>query len=348
VPHPPLGKTAEYDDYGSRERVELRSGAGVMAALHPRRILVFRPGAIGDTLLSFPALLALRRRFPGAEVWGVGNAAALRLAAAHGIIDRAEAFGAAWVSDLFGDQPVRSAWLATFDLGIVWMHTREAAADLAARLAAAGVGTVLPLVSFPAPGSRCHLADHLLATLEPLGIAGPRPDVSLALPGDGERLVILHPGAGGRHKRWPAAHFACLADRFANLGLPIAVTRGPADAAAVTAFLDLVRRARPIVLEELDLVDLAAILGRARLFIGNDSGITHLAALAGAPTVAIFGPYDPVYWAPLGRHVAVLDAGLRCPHRTDPRDGCRTCDMLAGLGVEVVWQAAVEMRKMVS
>ncbi|HLG51133.1 MAG TPA: glycosyltransferase family 9 protein, partial [Chloroflexota bacterium] len=76
--------------------------------------------------------------------------------------------------------------------------------------------------------------------------------------------------------------------------------------------------------------------------------ITHLAALAGAPTVAIFGPYDPIYWAPLGRYVAVIDAGLRCPHRTDPRDGCRTCDMLAGLGVEVVWQAAVEMRKMIS
>ncbi len=338
-------------------------------AHHPiRRILVLRPGAIGDTLLTFPALLALRRRFPGAEITVVGNRAPLDLGRAAGIVDQADAFGAAWVSDLFADAPTPAlrTRLEPFDLGVVWMHTAEAAADLALRLEAAGVLRALALVSFPLPGSGCHVADHLLKTLAPLGICGPRPPVTLGanpesrshdpqglaphLPlssGDGEEaggeaqpLVVLHPGAGGRHKRWPAERFAALADRFAELGCSIAVTAGPADEEAVAALRSAVRLARLEILEGLALDALARILARAHRFVGNDSGVTHLAALLNVPTVALFGPFDPRYWAPIGPRVVVVDAGQSCPHRDDPREGCRRCNGLASLEVEAVWQAA--------
>ncbi len=346
-----------------------------------QRIIVLRPGAIGDTLLTFPALLALRRRFPAAEITVVGNRAPLDLGRMDGILDHADAFGASWLSDLFADEPTPAlrARLEKFDLGVVWMHATEAATDLANRLHAAGVRQVLALVSFPPAGSRRHVADHLLETLAPLGIRGPRPTVTLHanpetksqslrdptshLPlrasngagrlfpgredgtigrpgGETHPLVILHPGAGGRHKRWPAERFAALADRFAELGGSIAVTAGPADEEAVAALRSVVRLAHPEILEGLALDELAGILAHAQLFVGNDSGVTHLAALLNIPTVALFGPFDPRYWAPIGPRVAVVDAGQSCPHRDDPREGCRQCNVLASLEVETVWQAA--------
>jgi ADP-heptose:LPS heptosyltransferase len=118
----------------------------------------------------------------------------------------------------------------------------------------------------------------------------------------------------------------------------LAVTSGPADEDAVAGLRAAL--GKPIgLLAGLDLPDLAPILARASLVVGNDSGITHLAALAGAPTVAILGPFHPAYWAPIGPRVAIVDAGRDCSHRQDPRDGCRQCDPLPSLTVDAVWDA---------
>jgi len=316
--------------------------------MRPKRILILRPGAIGDTLLTFPALLALRQRFPDSKVTVVGNANVLGLGVAAGIFDERDAFGAAWVADLFGDAPTPAlrTRLEPFDLGIVWMHTAEAADDLASSLERTGVKQVLPLVSFPPIGSRCHLADHLVRTLAPLGIGGPRPAIALRPAVERDSLVVVHPGAGGRHKRWPAERFAALADRCSEHGGDVALTCGPADEDAVAAVQSAVRGAQPRVLAGLGLDELAGLLARAHCFIGNDSGITHLASLLNVPTLALFGPYDPLYWAPIGERVAVVDAGTTCSHRDDPREGCRTCGALAALDVGTVWEATQRLLRL--
>jgi hypothetical protein len=363
------------------------------------RILILRPGALGDTLLTFPALALLRRYFPLATIEIIGNRPVLRLALEWGLADGVDAFGADWVGDLFGDAPTPALRerLQRYDLGIVWMHSTDAAADLARRLEAAGVRRTVPLISFPAAGSYRHVADHLVDTLAAHGIsepgalaasgfslgelwasgnpsdkdvltpslrsgpAGPRFGADFlrmrtlnslsprervrvreakgvhAQPSD-RRLAVLHPGAGARRKRWPAEQYAALGGRLIGRGYALAVTSGPADedaVAALRASLD-----QPIeLLADLELRDLAPILARASLVVGNDSGITHLAALCGAPTVAILGPFHLSYWAPLGPRVAVVDAGRDCTHRQDPRDGCRQCDPLPSLAVDTVWAA---------
>jgi ADP-heptose:LPS heptosyltransferase len=149
---------------------------------------------------------------------------------------------------------------------------------------------------------------------------------------------VLHPGAGARRKRWPAERYAALAERLVQCGFTLAATSDPADEDAVASLQAAL--SRPIrVLDALELRDLAVILGRASLVVGNDSGVTHLAALTGAPTLALFGPFDPAYWAPIGPRVAVLDAGRDCAHRQDPRDGCRQCDHLTRLKIDEVWAA---------
>lgn len=333
-------------------------GAGELSLSGGRkvnRVIIFRPGAIGDTLLTFPALAALRRRVPNARITVVGNRPALEVGRRAGVLDEAIAFGADWVSDLFGDEatPRLKDRLAGFDLGIVWMHSRDAAADLAARLGRAGVVRTFAAESFPRLGAGRHLADHLVSTLGSLGVeeketsaftlslnGGAGPSVAGEGGGAGRGLVVLHPGAGGRRKRWPADRFAAVARRLAAEGYGVALTRGPADEDAVDAVYRALGSLGISVLADLPLSDLAANLARARLFVGNDSGITHLAAMLGAPTLALFGPYDPAYWAPRGRRVVVLDAGNSCPHREDPREGCRQCALMDGLTVDEVWSAA--------
>jgi ADP-heptose:LPS heptosyltransferase len=312
---------------------------------------VLRPGAIGDTLLTFPALRALRERFPGAELTVVGNRPALEVGRQAGMLDQAEAFGADWVSDLFGDESTTVAreHLKRFDLGVVWMHDQSAATDLARRLEQAGVARAFAATSFPAPGSARHVADHLLDTLAPLGARRPvGGKVSLGMLTIGPmecrgtsspQRVLLHPGAGGRRKRWPAERFAEIGRRLARAGYDVAMTCGAADEDAVEATRRALGATSVQILANLPLDALAREIEHARRFIGNDSGITHLAAMLGVPTIALFGPYDPAYWSPIGPRVTVLDAGHTCPHRSDPREGCRQCPSMDLLDPETVWEA---------
>jgi heptosyltransferase-2 len=118
------------------------------------------------------------------------------------------------------------------------------------------------------------------------------------------RFVAIHPGSGAPRKNWPADRFASLAERL-TAARPFLLVEGPADAeAAAPAFrLPSAVRAR-----DLPTRVLGAVLARAGLFVGNDSGVSHLAAAWGAPVLALFGPTDPAQWAPVGPRVRVLRA----------------------------------------
>jgi ADP-heptose:LPS heptosyltransferase len=135
----------------------------------------------------------------------------------------------------------------------------------------------------------------------------PRPqDEAEALPLLGrlpERFLALHPGSGSPRKNWPAQRFAALAERLAA-GCPFLVVEGPADERAAAPL----RRPPAVIARGLSLRGLGALLSRAGLFVGNDSGVAHLAAAFGAPTLALFGPTSAAVWAPLGPRVRVLEA----------------------------------------
>jgi len=107
-------------------------------------------------------------------------------------------------------------------------------------------------------------------------------------------LAVIHPFAGSAKKRWPLACFRELARRLAP-HIAVEWCAGPQDE------LPGARRFE-------DLYDLAGWLATARIYIGNDSGPTHLAAAVGTPVVALFGPSDPAVWAPRGPHVAIAAA----------------------------------------
>jgi ADP-heptose:LPS heptosyltransferase len=246
-------------------------------------VLVLRPGALGDTLLAVPALRALRKAF--ARVTLAGNGSAARLLASVGEVDRGLGFD---------------------DLPLARLFRREdpAPGQVVAWMAATAREVTLLAPSRP-PAMDRHCARYLLETLAPLGIALDWDESPLKVTRRVSDEILVHPGSGSPAKNWPPERFARL---IRVLDAPVSLVVGEADsqaAAAVEACLG-----EPIPrLERLPLAELAARLAGCRAYVGNDSGVSHLAGLCGTRTVAIFGPSDRLVWRPLGPdvHVAVFE-----------------------------------------
>lgn len=124
-----------------------------------------------------------------------------------------------------------------------------------------------------------------------------------------DKLVVIHPGSGGEHKCWHIDNFLSLADRLGAEGTQIAFLLGPAEQERFDN--DTVRRLESvgICIAGVDITDVLQVLTWADCFVGNDSGVSHLAGVMGTRTVAIFGATTPDIYRPVGPHVHVLQPG---------------------------------------
>jgi ADP-heptose:LPS heptosyltransferase len=278
-----------------------------------QRVLVVRAGALGDLLLLRPAIAALQDAGHEVSLLAPSGPAAALIGTGAGDVAEAlpwesAAFAGLLVDDDSAD-PALAARLRPYHAAIAF--TRDA--TLARRLTRHIPAVVRHDPAPPAGGP--HAAAWLASALDAIGVtlrAEPpvlkpsaadhaRAQATLAaLPPD---FLALHPGSGSPAKNWPAERFAALA--IAAAPRPWLLVRGPADDEAA-AVLEPVAGA--CVARELPLRVLAAVLARAGAYVGNDSGITHLAAAAGARTIALFGPTDPRIWAPIGPRVEVIAA----------------------------------------
>ena len=275
-----------------------------------QRILAIRAGSLGDTILTFPAIAALAA--PGNRVELLGTLPYTELAKTPGLahdvhsIDRAR-FRAFF--DARAEDSELFAFLEAFDFIVAW-----------ARLPLLGVKAgrmQLPYVeTSPNPPEAVHASDHLMASVRELGFHTPVAPPELRF-GDPDALldrygltpasfVALHPSSGSPKKNWPSDWFAAFARCARAAGQDLLWIQGEADRDVVSS---LVRAVPGPVATELPLRDLATLLAASAAFIGNDSGVSHLAAAAGAPTVALFLSTDPRQWAPRGRLVRVVEAG---------------------------------------
>ena len=161
----------------------------------------------------------------------------------------------------------------------------------------------------PPPGGP-HASLWLAEALAPLGV-DPRHEPSPLLfteaerraardltPGMPDGFLAVHPGSGSRAKNWPLERFLEAARRL-SAGRPWLLVLGPAED-------DVLAPPDARLARSLPLRTLGAVLARADLFLGNDSGVSHLAAACGTRTLALFGPTDPELWAPVGRSVLTL------------------------------------------
>jgi ADP-heptose:LPS heptosyltransferase len=304
------------------------------------RCLVVHPGALGDVLLALPALAHL-----GALGFTRVLAAAARLGRLvqdGGGVEEAIDLEGLGLHHLFvaGAECPVPAGLRTFDAVVSWLGAGDP--EYVRRLAAASRRAIVDR-SRPAPGVRTHVGAHLLATLAPLGPLPAMPPGARLEPtpparawarswlgerglGAGE-VVLLQAGAGSPAKVWPAAPE--LARRLEADRVPVALVAGPADGPALARFGDTTGVGAGRVLRDLPLDRLAALSSLAGVFVGNDSGPTHLAAAVGCPTLALFGPTDPAIWRPIGARVRVV-AG-RGPAATSPWEGVDVDRVLGAL-----------------
>ena len=233
-----------------------------------RRLLI-RPGAIGDVILSLPEMEAARAEYT--EVWAPRAVLPLIRFA-----DRTRAIADTGL-DLVGI--VEGAWvkeLETFDSIYSWYGTNRGEFREAVR--------GLPVRFFPASWGERQ------AGLETGRRTGVLPHIAVPkLEQNG--CVVIHPFASSVAKRWP---MECFREVAAGIGAPVLWCAGPEEELDDAVRFD-------------DLYELACWLATARLYIGNDSGIAHLAAAVGTPVLAIFLVTDPLIWAPRGSHVRVLD-----------------------------------------
>ena len=154
--------------------------------------------------------------------------------------------------------------------------------------------------------------------------------------GQGEGPVLaMHPGSGSLAKNWPAQRFAAVAGQLRSARLLL--LSGPADQLAVTAVQDALGHEPHTLASDLPLPLLAAMLERCDAYVGNDSGVSHLAASLGLPSLVILGPTDPRVWAPRGLCVKVLAGEVDCaPCDRERRRMCRRRTCLEAVSVRKV------------
>ena len=279
-----------------------------------RPILVIFPGALGDLICLVPTLRAIARRHPGVPLELMARAelarfATGRLGITHGhSIDRRE------VAQLFVARggPIAEEARAFFgSFAQVYSFFAADDAHFRAALAAAAEGRA-SCFPFRPPGAG-HVAAGYLREIgedvaEPFdcSIELSREDLDVAedrLVGlgleAGHYLMVL-PGSGSPAKNWPAGNFVALAKRLASR-IRSLVILGPAESILEPLF----GASGLLTISQVDLIETAALARLSRGFVGNDSGVSHLATAAGAPGLAIFGPTDPARWRPLGRTTVV-------------------------------------------
>lgn len=261
-------------------------------------ILIIHPGALGDVLQAVPALRGLRARTPGATLVLAGQPRLGRLLVALGVVDEARAFDGLGLEALFTDGPIPPAlaeWLGGFARVVSWFGAREP--TYRARLGALAAELT---VARPVPDDETPVWRHLLATLSLGDFVETDSVAPIRLPArpPGASAVVVHAGSGGAWKQWPPERFAeAIGEVTARHAVAVVVHQGPADRAAVDALL--ARLDHPVErLVEPELPALAAILSGARAYLGGDSGISHLAAAVGAPSVVLFPPAHLPRWSP--------------------------------------------------
>jgi ADP-heptose:LPS heptosyltransferase len=251
-----------------------------------KKRLLIRPGAIGDFILSLPALEALAAQSRETEVWcAEQNVSMVRFA---GEVRSIGSSGLDRLGVTHADDVVER--LRGFDDIVSWYG--ENRPEFRALITELG----LPFQFLRAlPDASCHAADFYAAQVRGLG-AAPGRFPRIPCPDVPRTFAAIHPFASSKAKRAPMEVFQAAAERLGSV-MPVYWLRGPEETLERAVFIP-------------DLYGLACWLRGARIFVGNDSGISHLAAAVGTPVMAYFQATDLKVWAPRG---CAIDIAVRSP-----------------------------------
>lgn len=321
-------------------------------ALGPGRVdVVMRAHAV-PLLENFPGLgeiipLArpLRWRDPLSVVAFFRLAKKLRACRYRAVFDGSRLLQSAWLTYLahagrgIGFRVPRNLGPFTLE-GLGYLYTDEVSIDPSAHMIRHNLALLAPLGIAPA-SERIQFAPtaaHASAARAWLSARGIKPD---------QPYVVLHPGAKWPPKRWPIERFREVAARLQHSGLVVILVGDKTDERVLRAIAAGLVPSPLVSVGELDLGAVGALIRQARLFLGNDSGLMHMASAVGTPMVAVFGPTLPHRTGPLDAPGCAIMKPIECrPCRLYyTRDRCERghnyCMDL--IEVEDVWAVALSM-----
>lgn len=295
------------------------------------RILVIRGGAIGDFILTLPALSALRRHFPETHLEVLGYPHVASLAVLGGVADSVHSIESGRLAGYFGrPDTLDTDWgdyFSEFDVIFSYLYDPDGLfqTNIACVSSAQYIrGPHRPKEDVPPR----HATDQLLVPLERLAIFGADPVPRLRIR-SGERgsWLAVHPGSGSDKKNWPESSWRMLLESvIANTGLGIRIIGGEAEGARLERLARTLPVDRCEVIRSRPLGDVAVLLASSVGFVGHDSGISHLGAAVGLPGLLLWGPTSEAVWRPRGDRITTV----------------RHSEGLMSLAVEVVWARLME------
>lgn len=282
------------------------------------RILVIRGGAIGDFILTLPAIAALRRQFPEThlEVLGYPNVASL--AKLSGDADEVRSIEARPLAGFFARggtlDPGLCEHFGTFNIVVSYLYDPDRIfQDNVARCSRS---QFIAGPHRPDESASVHATDVYLKPLERLAIfdADPAPRIPVnAVARREDVLLAIHPGSGSEKKNWPEERWAALLRQVANeTPWRVLLAGGEAETERLQRLASVVPVARLSVALHQPLPELARRLAACHAFAGHDSGITHLAGAVGLRGIALWGDTRPEIWRPRSERFTLLrnPAGL--------------------------------------
>lgn len=346
-----------------------------------RRILIVKPSSLGDIVHTLPLAHALKRCLPGCSIGWIVQQAFAPLLAADRSIDRIypvqipsasepQAGRWAWLEAFRATLRMLKSLRSQFQ-----QEPYDLILDLHASFRSGLLGRANPggrrlgfraakelnplfqdqLVAVPAEVQHA-LAKNLLFC-QHLGISAADEDFHLCsceedrqaaqavLQGHGaagKRIIYANPAARWQTKFWPVEGWAALADRFHEQGMTVIFGGSRQDADYITAIAKLMRSPAVIAAGRLNLAQSAALISQSVLYVGLDSGPMHIAALAGVPVVALFGPTHPERVGPWGvAHRIVRAEGLDC--LACRKRSCGHLSCMKGISVSMVSDAAAAL-----
>ena len=290
------------------------------------RLVIVHQGALGDLVLALPVFDGLARLRPNRRLdfWGRPNL--LALLATKPYLGEVRSCDGGQLVAFFQDETWQQAVIPDFFLGTaaVFLFGQEQSRTLATRLQQRLNAPVVWIRSFPEPAQQLPVSRFLVDQVRAAGWPISHDWPQLAPADDqiqsvkewfrhegwlhGKTPVLIHPGSGGSFKVWPLQRWWHLIHTLLHdARVAVILVLGPADEAA-RPLAEAAKSMGAHLATDISLPRLAALASQCRMLIGNDSGVTHLAAALGTPTIAIFGPTCGQVWAPRGSHVQVIQS----------------------------------------
>ncbi len=266
-----------------------------------KKFLFCHPGALGDFILTWPIIKTLRKSLPGYRLVAIGRKEYCDLASRLGLLDEYHDINARYLTDFFSGKAI-SPGLGNPEGAIIWMTDAEKTRVLLDKICH------LPVVVLsPFPEDTSHLTDQYFRKIQKYyTISRPTKYLSFSsISSTKSGPVFIHPGSGDVKKNYSVSFYKNISRELITAGYhDVRIILGPVEKERGfrACFSD------SVIVQPDNVTDLATLLKQGKLYIGNDSGVSHLSGILGIPTIALYKRTDPRIWGVLGSWVINLQA----------------------------------------